>query len=344
MAELNPRQEQVLGSVVEEFIQTAELVGSHSLTRRRELGVSPATVRTAMADLEERGYLDQPHTSAGRRPTDSGYRYYVDHLMPDGAVSAGERRRLRRQIVGGDGGLDAVLDFASKALSAACRQVGIVVTPSFQSRVFRHIDFVLLRPGRVLVILVAGSGVVDQRSVDAPEVTHQAELDRMAEYLDQLLEGLPLGAVRNRIQEEMAGEKALYDRLLYDALHLGSRALADAPPEEDLYVGDRLCLLDQPEFTDVAQMKAVFEAFEKKGLLLTLLDRAAEAAPRHVLIGAESRVPDLRKCSVVSRRYGREGRTVGAVGVIGPTRMNYPRVIGLVDYTARLIDRYLETL
>ena len=345
MAELNTRQERVLGSVVEEFIQTAELVGSRNLTRRRELGVSPATVRTAMADLEERGYLDQPHTSAGRRPTDRGYRYYVDHLMAEGAVSAGERRRLRQQIVSGDGDLDAVLDFASKALSAACQQVGIVVTPSFQSRVFRHIDFVLLRPGRVLVILVAGSGVVDHRSVDAPEVARQAELDRMAAYLDELLEGLPLGAVRGRILEEMVGEKALYDRLLFDALHLGSLALADDRPlGEELYVGDRLRLLDQPEFTDVAQMKTVFEAFEKKGLILTLLDRAAEAEPRHVLIGGESCVPDLCNCSVVSRKYGRGGRTVGTVGVLGPTRMDYPRVIGLVDYTARLIDEYLETL
>lgn len=345
MAELNPRQEQVLGSVVEEFIHTAEPVGSRALTQRRGLGISPATVRTAMADLAERGYLNQPHPSAGRCPTDQGYRYYVDHLMPDGPLSVGERRRLRQRIVGEpEGELDAVLDFAAKALSSACQQVGIVVTPSFQSRVFRHIDFVLLRPGKVLVILVANSGVVDHRCVDAPEITRQAELDRMASYLDELLVDLPLGTIQARIAQEMISEKAMCDRFLYGALRLGKRALAERDPTGELYVADRVRLLEQPEFTDVVQMKGVLEAFEKKGLLLTLLDRAAEAEPRHVLIGGESQVPVLCHCSVVSRKYGRGGRTVGTVGVIGPTRMDYPRIIGLVNYTAKIIDEYLATL
>jgi heat-inducible transcriptional repressor len=345
LTELNQRHAQVLGSVVEEFIRSAEPVGSHTLTRRRDLGVSPATVRTAMADLETLGFLVQPHTSAGRQPTDLGYRYYVDHLMPRRSVSARERLRLRRQIVDHDGGdLTAVLEFAAKALSASCQQVGIVVTPSFRSRVFRHIDFVLLRPGRVLVILVANSGVVDHRRVEAPEIESQAELDRMAAYLDELLEGLPLGAVRDRILQEMAGERALYDQLQQKALHLGKLAVVDQPPQEDLFVGNRARLLDQPEFSDLTQMKVVFKALDKKGLILTLLDRAADAEPRHVLIGGENSVPDLGGCSVVSRKYGREGRTVGAVGVLGPTRMDYSRVIGMVECTARIIEDYLDTL
>lgn len=342
---LSERDQRILETVVEEFVQTAEPVGSRVLTRKYRLGVSPATVRNVMADLEEMGYLVQPHTSAGRKPTDQGYRYYVDRLMNSAPPSSGERRRLRKQLGGsGPADVEVLLETTSRVLSSAARQVGVVIAPRFESGVFRHIDFVLLRPQRVLVVLVSRSGVVYHRPVDAPEVDSQAELDRMANYLNGLLEDVPLHEVKGRILAEMEDERALYDALLGKALRFGSRAVGDQVPDGEVFLGDPGALLEQPEFSNVARMRAIFEAFEKKGLILRLLDRADGAAGMQVVIGGENPLPDLRDCSVISSSYRREGRVIGTVGVIGPTRMDYPRVVGIVEYTARLLDEIFEAL
>ncbi len=342
---LSARDKKVLAAVVEEFVQSAEPVGSRHLARKHGLGVSPATVRNVMADLEEWGYLYQPHTSAGRRPTDRGYRYYVDSLMCPGSLGAADRRRLRSGLASGETtDIEGLLESTSRVLSSAAGQVGLVAAPRFEASVFRHIDFVLLRPGRVLVVLVSQSGVVHHRPVLAPEIDTQPDLDRMANYLNELLEGLPLGHVKERIVAEMANEVALYDSLLQRALELGSLAMGDSEPEGDLYLGDPVVLLAQPEFNSADRMKHLFEAFEKKGLILKLLERAAEAPSRQVLIGEENPLTDLRGCSLVTAPYSRHGRVLGSVGVIGPTRMDYRRVVGLVDYTARLLGGIFDTV
>jgi heat-inducible transcriptional repressor len=344
-ASLSERDRRILGAVVEEFVQTAEPVGSRYLARKHRLGVSPATVRNAMSDLEELGYLTQPHTSAGRKPTDRGYRYYVDCLMSPELPPPGERRRLRRTLGSAEAAdLEALLGSTSRLLSAAARQVGVVAAPRFEASVFRHIDFVLLREGRVLVVLVSQSGVVHHRPVAAPEIGSQGELDRMANYLNGLLEGLPLGEVKERIVAEMASEVALYDSLLRRALELGRQAVGGEGAEADVYLGDPAPLFDQPEFSSASRMKAIFEAFEKKGRLLGLLDRASEAPGLHLLIGEENPLADLRECTLVTAPYRRQGRVLGTVGVIGPTRMDYPRVAGLVEYTARVLGEVLDTL
>ncbi|MBI5440595.1 MAG: heat-inducible transcription repressor HrcA [Deltaproteobacteria bacterium] len=339
---LTERDRKILGAIVEEFVQTAEPVGSRHLAKKFGLEISPATVRNAMSDLEEMGLLTQPHTSAGRKPTDGGYRYYVDHLMAAEPLPLPERRRIRRLLANREGAdVDEILETASRTLSAAAHQLGVILAPRFESDVFRRIDLVLLRKGKVLVILVSEAGVVHHRPVEAPEVRSQAELDQMVNYLNGLLYDLPLLAVKERILSEMATEKALYDSMLQVALKLGSRALEEEPSEGEVYVGDPSTLLDHPEFASVSRMKGLFEAFEKKGLLLKILDRASQARGSHVLIGAENLVLDLQDCAVVSATYG-VGGSVGSVGVIGPTRMEYAKLIGLVNYVARVLGEYLE--
>jgi heat-inducible transcriptional repressor len=342
---LDERDRKILGALVEEFVETAEPVGSRALTKKYRLDVSPATVRNVMADLEETGFLAQPHTSAGRKPTDKGYRYYVDHLMDSRPLPAVEKRQLRRKMTGSEStDIENLLESTSRVLSWAARQVGIVVAPRFESSVFRHVDFVLLNAGRVLVVLVSQSGVVYHRPVEAPEIDSQAELDRMAGYLNSLLEAVPLRDVKQRILTEMESEKALYDRLVSRALTLGNRALEQAHSEGELFVGDTVALLDHPEFSTVSQMRSIFEAFEKKGLILKILDRATETGGILAVIGQENPVPDLQDCSIVSATYSRGGRSLGTVGIIGPTRMRYERMMGLVEYTARLLGEILDTL
>lgn len=342
---MGDRDRLVLGAIVEEFVQTAEPVGSRYLMKKRRFDISPATIRNVMADLEDLGYLAQPHTSAGRQPTDKGYRYYVDHLMPAEPLPLPERRRLRRQVAGSEPlDLAGLLETASRALSSAARQVGVVVAPRFETNVFRRIDFVLLREGRVLVILVSQSGVVHHRPIEAPEIRSQDELDQMANYLNGLLHDLPLQQVKETIRGEMATDKALYDSLLQKALALGSLALEQPPADEGLYLGDPAALLGHPEFASSRRLRSIFEAFEKKGVLLSLLERAAAARGPQVLIGEENPVADLRDCTIVTASYGRAGSAQGSLGVIGPTRMDYARVIGLVEFTARLLGEILEDL
>ena len=342
---LNERDRKILGTVVEEFVQTAEPVGSRYLTKKHKLDISPATVRNVMADLEELGFLVQPHTSAGRKPTDRGYRYYVDHLMGLEPLPMAERRRIRKQLAGSEHlDVDEVLDAASWALSAAARHMGVVSAPRFEANVFRRVDFVLLRPGRILVILVARSGGVHHRPVEAEEVQSQDELDQMANYLNSVLHGLTLYAVKEKILSEMASEKALYDKLLQKALALGNRILEDNPSQGELHLGDPSALFEHPEFATADQLRAVFEAFEKKGMILKLLERASEAQGVQVLIGQENPLQDLRNCAIVSAPYGRVGTTRGSLGVIGPTRMDYARVIGLVHYMSRLLGEALDSL
>ncbi|GAB6064149.1 heat-inducible transcriptional repressor HrcA [Deferrisoma palaeochoriense] len=342
---LKERDARILGAVVEEFVQSAEPVGSRNLVKKYRLDISPATVRNVMADLEEMGYLCQPHTSAGRQPTDRGYRYYVDHLLRGGSLPPTVRRKLREGIrPAEDEALESLLEATSRVLSRVAHQVGLVVAPRLEVRVFRHVDFVLLRPGRVLVILVTRSGVVHHRVVEAPEVTSQAELEPMANYLNSLLEGVPLVAVRERILAEMENERVQYDRMLRRALEIGSKAVTPQGDGDDVYVGEPLHLLDQPEFRDVAKMRQIFEAFQRKGILLRILDRALEAPGVQVSIGAENPVADLQECSVVATSYGDEEHPLGAVGVIGPKRMPYGEVIALVEYAARLLGQALARL
>lgn len=344
-ATLSDRDRKILGAVVQEYIHTAEPVGSRCLTKKYGLGVSPATVRNVMADLEDMGYLVQPHTSAGRKPTDRGYRFFVDYLMGVETLAPGERRRLRRQLGGSSrGDIEELLGSTSRALTSAAGQVGVVVAPRFEARVLQHIDFVLLRPGLVLVVLVSRSGVVDHHPVEAQEIGSQAELDRMANYLNEVLENAPLAEVKDRMRREMAREKILYDDLMRRALQLGTLAFADQRTEGGLFFGDPAALLDQPEFAGVSRLKSIFEAFEKKGLILTLLDRATEAPGIRVVIGEEIPLDDLRDLSVVVANYGSGDRVLGSLGIIGPTRMDYGRIVGLVDYTARLLGEVMESL
>lgn len=339
---LSDRDRRILSAIVEEFVQSAEPVGSRHLAKKFGLEISPATVRNAMSDLEEMGLLSQPHTSAGRKPTDLGYRYYVDYLMSAEPLPVPERRRIRRQIAAREGlDVEHVLDAASRTLSSAAHQLGLVIAPRFESDVFRRIDLVHLRKGVVLVILISQAGVVHHRAVEAAEVSGQGELDQMANYLNGLLQDLPLYAVKERILSEMATEKALYDSLLNRALKLGSRALEEEDQEGEVYVGDPSTLLEHPEFANVSRMRGLFEAFEKKGLLLKLLDRASQTKGIQVLIGTENPVPDLQDCAIVSTGYG-AGGALGRVGVIGPTRMEYAKLIGLVNYVARVLGELLE--
>jgi heat-inducible transcriptional repressor len=344
----NARHRDILLALIETHIATAEPVGSRSLGRRCAFSLSPATIRNVMSDLEEEGFLAQPHASAGRVPTEKAYRYYADALLssprPLPPPSPAELRGMRDALRTQEGGVEDILRRASRVLSSLSHYAGLVFTPRLAHRSFRRVDLVRLHPGTVLVILVTTAGEVQNHLVEGTEDHPQEALERMARLLNQRFAGMSLPEVRRRILAEMREEKADYDRLLASALALGSRALEGAEGEEELLVEGSSNILEVPEFAaDMEKMRSLFRSFEEKGHLVGLLDRAMEARGLTVVIGAEARLPGMEGVSLVAATYDAGPVPLGTLGILGPTRMDYPHVIPLVQATARALSERLST-
>lgn len=336
------RSRMILRAIVEDYIATAEPVGSRTVTRRHGINLSPATVRNVMSDLEEMGYLSSPHTSAGRIPTDMAYRFYVDSLLEMGGIadSALETVRNRYRIKGQEVG--EILRETSRMLSSLSHYTGIVLAPRFTETVFRHIEFLKLSGRRMLVVLVTENGLVQNRFIESQEEIDSGDLVRMSNYLNELLRGLTIQQVKQRVLEEMRSEKIAYDRLLSQALKLSEETLWDAETETEVFIEGQANILDQPEFTDIGKMKELFRAFEEKSQLVGLLDRCLKAEGVQIYIGSETHLSTMEGVSVITTTYMSDEKKLGVLGVIGPTRMGYASVIPIVDYAGRVLSKLLK--
>ncbi|MSM39498.1 MAG: heat-inducible transcription repressor HrcA [Geobacter sp.] len=339
--DLNERSKQILEAIIEDYIITAEPVGSRTITRRHPFALSPATVRNVMSDLEEMGFLASPHTSAGRVPTDKAYRFYVDSLLAVRQVSRSERDEIRRRCRINGRDIGSVLRDTSKMLSYISHYMGVVVAPRFTAAVLRQIEFVQLSGRRILVILVAQSGTVQNKIIESDEDISADDLNRMTNYLNGLLQGLTIAQIKSRIVEEMENEKTRYDRLMAKALELSQQTVGDA--DSEIFLEGRVNIMDVPEFADIGRMKEIFRAFEEKNQLVNLLNRCMDADGINIFIGSESRVSQMSDISLITSTYRTGRNSIGVLGVIGPTRMGYAKVIPIVDYTARLVSRLLES-
>jgi heat-inducible transcriptional repressor len=338
---LNPRSRQILEAIIEEHIATAQPVGSRTITRSQIVGLSPASVRNVMADLEEQGYLRSPHTSAGRVPTEKAYRYYLDNLLRVSSLDLTSRDRIEQHYQRRGLQMAELLREASRALAAVAHYTGLVLVPRLQSTVFRRIEFVKLSARQVLAVFITQSGLIQNRLIEADEDLAPAELEQITNYLNEIMAGLPLLQAKARIVAAMVKDKALYDRLLQRAFHLSEQAFAEAD-EGEVIIEGASHLLEQPEFGDLERMKRLFRAFEQKNLLLSLLDRSLPAKGVQVIIGSETEYPELAGCSLITANYSGKRGALGALGVIGPSRMPYSTLIPIVDYTAVLISRMLN--
>jgi heat-inducible transcriptional repressor len=336
---LSERSRQILEAVIDDYIRTAEPVGSRTVTRRHGLALSPATVRNVMSDLEEMGFLSSPHTSAGRVPTDKAFRFYVDSLLQIRAITEIQQEEIRRQyqVPGRDVG--EILKETSRILSSISNYIGIVVAPRFAANVFRQIEFVKLCGKRILVILVSESGIVQNRVIEADEDLSSEDMVRMTNYLNDLLHGLTISEVKARIVREMEDEKVRYDKLLTRALKLSEVTLEESAA--DVFIEGQVNILEQPEFADVERMKEIFHTFEEKSQLINLLDCCMKADRVNIFIGSENFLSRMNQMSVITASYASGPNTLGVLGVIGPTRMGYDRVIPIVDYTARMLSELL---
>jgi heat-inducible transcriptional repressor len=337
---LTERSKQILEAIIEDYIVTAEPVGSRTVTRRHDLNLSPATVRNVMADLEDMGFLASPHTSAGRVPTEKAYRLYVDSLLGVRKVAREEREEIRRHCSVAGKDIGEVLKETSRMLSSVSHYMGIVVAPRFAATILRHLEFVKLGGRRILAILVSQSGAVQNKIIETTEDFSGADLVRMSNYLNEILSGLTITQVRSRLLEEMENAKGRYDALLAKALLLSQQSLPDK--DSEVFIEGQSNILELPEFADVGRMKEIFRTFEEKGQLVSLLDQCLDAQGINIFIGAESRLSQMAGMSVITSTYMTGRNTLGVLGVIGPTRMGYAKVIPIVDYTARMISRLLE--
>lgn len=337
--DLDRRHHLLLLAVIQDFVATAEPVGSHHLVSKYSLGVRAATVRSMMSELENDNFLYQPHTSAGRVPTAKAFRYYVDHLMPKLQVGRNDRVQIEYCYSERARDLTEVMRETSRLLALLTGQAAVVLTPRFEAIELERVNFIRLRESQVMAVLVARGGGVQTRVVDAGRDHSQEELERIARYLNDSLEGRTLEQARAWIEAALKEDRVRYDQFIRAALTLGDAVVSRNVPAE-VYVEGSAKALQQPEFSDPDKLRELLGALEDKTALLDLLERTLHAGSMEVSIGAEHD-PRLSDLSVVSAAYSNGSMPVGSLGVVGPMRMDYERVIGLVDYTAKTLSRVL---
>lgn len=337
--DLDPRSRQLLRSLVSRYIQDGEPVGSQTLARHAGLDVSPATIRNILAELEEVGLLASPHTSAGRVPTAQGYRVFVDSLLQVKSLGENEVARLRSELPVG-GGTQALLGSTSELLSAMTHFVGVVSAPKREQFAFRHIDFVPLDGRRVLAILVFADNDVQNRVIEPRQALDPGDLERAANYLNAHFAGRPLAQVRATLVQELRNARDEMERLLSQAVELAEHALV--PPGDDMVVAGQTKLMGVHDLSDLDRLRDLFEAFASKREILQLLERTIRAPGVRIFIGEESGLAPLDRVSLVTAPYVAGGRVLGVLGVIGPTRMAYDRVIPVVQAAADVLGAALN--
>jgi len=336
--DIGARAKKILHAVVSEYLATGEAVGSQTVTRRYGLDVSAATVRTVMGELEEVGLLRHAHTSGGRLPTERGLRYYVDILLRVRSLTAGEKDEIRERLAPAGGDVPEVMQRTTRMLRELSHLTVVVQAPRPDSDVVQHLEFVQMRDGQLLAVIAAASGQIQNKLIPLEAAVSPGELDRINNFLNGLVSGLTLDQVRARLVEEIASERTTHDQMVARALRLASAAVP-ADPTPDVLVDGQSNLLSGK--ADLERAKLLLRTLEEKDLVVRLLERTLSAPGICVFIGAEANLADLTDVSVVAAPYAADGRPLGTVGVIGPSRMNYSRVIPLVDFTAEMIGEAL---
>lgn len=340
--ELSERQGAVLRAVVASYVGEGAPVGSRTISHLLPVPLSAASIRNTLAELSELGLVAKPHASSGRVPTGGGLRRFVDELMPAGAVAPSQQRELALRLDDAEG--DGVVSVASELLSKSTRQLGFVLAPRFERMVLRHVSVVRLTSERLLVVLVTETGAAHQRVIDDEHDLSQAELDRIATLLNERAAGRTLAETRALLAREARALRREASALLIRALELGTRALDGEPSDADLVIATRLALLDQPEFSDPQRLKELFQAIETKERLLEVLQEVLDSDGVSVGIGEELEDPGLHHCALVASHYGEgnAGEPLGVLGVIGPSRMDFARVVPLVAYLSELVTGKLR--
>jgi heat-inducible transcriptional repressor len=334
---LDGRSREILRQAVHIFITTGEPVGSRTLSKVNAQGFSPATIRNVMSDLEEAGFLYQPHTSAGRVPTDSGYRFYVGTLMDGELVEPVDREWIHHQMLPNESGLDGpggLVQRTSRLLATMTGMVGFVTGPDVHHSVLRHVDFVRMSPRRLLVVLVSQAGHVTNRVVEISADLGGQDLEQCARYLEDQFRGFTLSKAREMLMLRLKEIEAVVNTLVKNALTIADAAFAEEPTS-DVHVEGTSSVLSEPEFVrNIERAKQLLTTLEERHRLVGILNACLEGSELRIVIGSEAQVPDLEGISLIGARYSNGSQDLGSIGIMGPTRMEYARHISVVDYIA----------
>jgi heat-inducible transcriptional repressor len=342
MADLHHRARNILYAAVTEFISTGEPVGSRTLAKKYGLDLSSASIRNVLADLEESGYLHQPHTSAGRIPTDKALRLFIDTLMQVRPLSSDERGRITERFEAMAPGTDW-MRASGRILSELTGTAAVVVAPRPETRSLVQLRFIPARPGEMLAVVVLADGTVENRFLPVERPITEAELTRVHNLLADVIEGRTLGEVRELFARRLQDDRVQIDSLRRRAFELGQKALGEpAQQHVGVFIEGEARLLDHPEFSDVDRMRQLILALGERETILSLLDRTIHAQEVQVFVGSETGDLVGGALSVVAAPYSEQGRVAGTIGVLGPTRMDYPKVVPLVEATADAMSAALR--
>ena len=338
--ELNDRSLQLLKSLVERYISDGQPVGSRVLSRDSHMDLSPATIRNVMADLEEMGLVQSPHTSAGRVPTVSGYRMFVDSLLTVEAINQQEINRFKKGLQKKEE--NDVIEGASKLLAEVTRMAGVVTLPRREVVSFRHIEFLPLSNTRVLVIFVTNEQEVHNKIIHTAKKFSPSELQMAANYVNSRYEGHGLASVREEVLKDLQADRENMNREMLDAIQMAHQVFEQDQSKEDYILKGETNLMGFSELSDMDRLRGLFDAFSQKRGIIHLLDQCLEAKGVQIFIGEESGYQAFDHCSLVTSSYSVDEEVVGVLGVIGPTRMSYEKVIPFVDITAKLLGAALN--
>ncbi|MBP1999141.1 heat-inducible transcriptional repressor [Paenibacillus shirakamiensis] len=339
---LTERQRMILTAIVDDYIRSAEPVGSRSISKRGDVGYSPATIRNEMSDLEELGFLEQPHTSAGRIPSHKGYRYYVDHLVPVESLGAEELKQLKTFYAEKLNVLEQVVQHAGTILSHMTNYTSILLGPEVFHTSLRHFQLLPLGEDTAVAIVVTNTGHVENKTVSIPPGLSISEMEKVVNLLNRKLTGVPIYKLKSALYAEMGQELQRHVSHFEDLMTVLDQALGSGQEGPRVFLSGTTNMLTQPEFKDVDKVKSILDLLEETPTLMKMMSSASSGTGIQVRIGTENSHEAFANCSLITATYAVEGQALGTIGILGPTRMEYARVMGILTILSRDMTKFLS--
>jgi len=339
--DLESRRDKILATITETYIDEAKPVGSRTIARKLRFKYSPATIRNDMADLEESGLITHPYTSAGRIPTDKGYRYYIDNLMPAEQLTPQEKKEIVRQYVSTDKELEAIMEKTSRLLSQFSEEAGVIVYPCLKKSRVKHLELVSMGENSAIMVLLTNSGIIRNVFLDFPYSLSRGQLDKMNNLINSQLKGVNLSEVRNYLMQRSLSEDFSIYNLFKDVFSVFESAFKKLDDERLCFEG-ALQVISQPEFENRQALSSLLRIMEEENILLEIMNQDMEEEGVKIHVGEENSRDEIKSLSLVTANYRLGEQVVGSLGVIGPTRMSYSHILSVVDYISQTLENVLS--